>query len=85
MEQRSEREVPDLNGELHQIDGQPAKGIEMALLFGMAAFLQVGFPRGVMHVDGHSWGLNIGLVNKIYQFYHDGDAEINYQCFQSIE
>lgn len=57
MEQRSEREIEDPEGDLHQIDGQPVKGIEMALLFGIAAFLEIGFPRGVIHTDGHSLGL----------------------------
>lgn len=56
MEQRMEREVPDPEGVLHQVDGQPVKGIEMALLRGVVAILAQGFPRGVMHIEGHSLG-----------------------------
>jgi len=52
MEQRMEREVEDNEGKLH---GTP--GIEMALLHGVTAILAQGFPRGVMHVDGHGLGL----------------------------
>ncbi len=51
LEQRSEREVKDDEGRLHGV-----AGIEMALLHGVAGFLQLGFPRGVMHVDGHGLG-----------------------------
>ena len=51
MEQAMERDVIDLDGELHGIPG-----IEMGLLRGLAAYLELGFPRGVMHVDGHGLG-----------------------------
>lgn len=51
MEQRMEREIDDNEGRLHQ-----TIGIEMALLRGVAAMLAQGFPRGVMHVDGHGLG-----------------------------
>lgn len=56
MEQRMEREVSDPEGVLHQVNGEPVRGIEMALLHGVAAYLSLGFPRGVMHVDGHGLG-----------------------------
>lgn len=56
MEQRMEREVPDPEGALHQLNGEPVRGMEMALLHGVAAYLSLGFPRGVMHVDGHGLG-----------------------------
>ncbi len=56
LEQRMERDVNDPDGKLHQANGQPLKGTEMALLRGVAAYLQVGFPRGVMQVDGHGLG-----------------------------
>lgn len=57
MEQRMEREVFDPEGALHQVNGEPVRGMEMALLHGVAAYLSLGFPRGVMHVDGHGLGL----------------------------
>lgn len=56
MEQRMEREVADPEGALHQVNGEPVRGIEMALLHGVVAYLSLGFPRGVMHVDGHGLG-----------------------------
>jgi phosphoribosylpyrophosphate synthetase len=46
-----EREITDDSGALHGIPG-----IEMALLHGVAAYLSLGFPRGVIHVDGHGLG-----------------------------
>ncbi|MBU1323414.1 phosphoribosyltransferase [Patescibacteria group bacterium] len=51
MEQRMEREVKDYEGKLHGIPG-----IEMELLHGVTVILAQGFPRGVMHVDGHGLG-----------------------------
>lgn len=57
MEQRMEREVSDSEGVLHQLNGEPVRGMEMALLHGVAAYLSLGFPRGVMHIDGHGLGL----------------------------
>lgn len=51
MEQRSEREVSDLSGEIHGVSG-----IEMALLEPVAALLAQAFPRGLIHTDGHSLG-----------------------------
>ena len=51
-EQRMEREVVDSEGKLHGV-----KGTEMALLQGVASFLAQGFPRGLIHTEGHSLGL----------------------------
>lgn len=52
MEQRMERETNDQEGKLHGV-----RGIEMPLLQGVIAFLAQGFPRGLIHVEGHGLGL----------------------------
>ena len=52
MEQRMEREIKDQEGNLHGVTG-----VEMPLLQGVTAFLAQGFPRGLIHIEGHGLGL----------------------------
>ena len=51
-----ERDIHDPEGELHQLNGKSIQGTEMGLLEGVAAILSLGFPRGVVHAEGHGLG-----------------------------